>query len=67
MANVAEQAIARSINHREIVTIDYDSDAAGDLSAASDDNVAANGLTEYWGTDGEGNEWRVHMRTEVQS
>lgn len=62
MNTVAANAINRSISHTEIVTIDYDSDAASDLSAASDDSVEANGLTEYWGTDDDGNEWRVHMR-----
>jgi hypothetical protein len=66
MNTVAADAIDRSISHTEIVTIDYDSDAASDLSAASDDSVEANGLTEYWGTDDDGNEWRVHMRDEVR-
>jgi hypothetical protein len=62
MNTVAANAIDRSISHTEIVTIDYDSDAASDLSVECDDNVSANGVTEYWGTNDEGNEWRVHMR-----
>lgn len=62
MSNVADQAIARSISHNEIVTIDYSSEAADMLRSECEDNVDANGLTEYWGTDDDGSEWRVHMR-----
>jgi hypothetical protein len=62
MSNVAEQAIQRSISHTEIVTIDYDAAVAADLAVECDDSVEANEVTEYWGTDADGNEWRVHMR-----
>ena len=65
MNTVAANAIERSISHNEIVTIDYDRDAASDLSVECEDNVSANGMTEYWGTNDEGNEWRVHMRDQA--
>ncbi len=61
-------AIARSISHNEIVTVDYDVTLADMLSAESDDSVvnSAYRVTEYWGTDEDGNEWRVHMRHETE-
>lgn len=58
----ANSLIERSISHHEIVTVDYDATTAEDLTAACDDSVEANGATEYWGTDDDGNEWRVHLR-----
>lgn len=62
MNTVAASAIARSVSQNEIVTIDYDPAAAEDLSAASDGSADGNDVTEYWGTDDDGSEWRVHMR-----
>lgn len=60
----AAQAIARSISHTEIVTIEHDEQAQIDLTAECDDSVEhrrGNVLVrEYWGTDEDGNEWRVH-------
>ena len=58
-------AIARSISHREIVTIPYDADHATDLLVECEDHVDAGSVTEYWGTTDDGAEWRVHMLTEV--
>ncbi len=57
----ADQAIKRSISHNETVTLDYDISLALDLSAACDDNVETASVVEYWGTDDNGNEWRVHL------
>lgn len=67
MSHTAECAIARSISHTEIVTIDYDADAETDLLAACEDSVDAGEVTEYWGTDDEGREWRVHVRRDGAS
>lgn len=66
MNTVAQSAIERSVSHNEIVTIDYDAEAAIDLSLESDDSADGEGVTEYWGTDEAGNEWRVHVRDEVR-
>lgn len=57
----ASQAIARSISHNEIVTLEYDETIAKHLRELSDDWVEANDRIEYWGTD-DGDEWRVHLR-----
>lgn len=60
-ATTADRAIARSISHTEIVTIDYDAATAADLDAMCEGSAEAERGTEYWGiTDGD--EWRVHMR-----
>ena len=58
----AEQAIARSVSHTEIVTLDHDEDALEYLLAVCEDSVEANGLTETWGTTPDGDEWRVHVQ-----
>lgn len=65
MNRVAKTAIDRSESHDEIVTIDHDADAFVDLEAQCDDNVHANGVTEFWANDPESEDkmtWRVHMR-----
>lgn len=64
-------AIARSISHDEIVTVrigaEEDMQAAyealiADRQAEDYDHVdAAATLREVWGSDSEGNEWRVHI------
>lgn len=61
-------AIARSISHQETVFVDHDVTLADMISAESEGSVvnSAYRVTEYWGTDDEGNEWRVHMRHEVE-
>jgi len=60
----AEQAIARSISHTEIVHLPWDRDTHRDLVIESDDSTEANGTIEIWGTS-DGSEWRVHMAAEV--
>ncbi len=66
--SAAERAIARSISHDEIVTIDYHAEASEELQLTCDDWVVntAYGLTEYWGTTDDGNEWRVHIRDKFE-
>lgn len=67
----AADAIARSISHTEIVTLSFDAErnekidamhVKGDLLNASEDWVESGSVTEYWGKDDDGNEWRVHVR-----
>lgn len=58
----AQDAIARSVSHTEIVTLPYDEAVAGQLAVLADDSVEADGTHEYWGTDEDGHEWRVHLR-----
>lgn len=58
------QAIARSISHNEIVTIQYDKQIAEALTVDSEGSVhdAVQRVTDYWGVNDDGNDWRVHMR-----
>ena len=70
-----EGAIAGSISHDEIVTVHVKDIQAGFEALTSDnlawdwDYVDTRGgyadkpLREVWGTDQEGNEWRVHLQT----
>jgi hypothetical protein len=58
----AEQAIARSVSHTQVVTLDYQSHTLNDLVAATRDYVKGNKCWEFWGEDENGNQWRVHMR-----
>lgn len=71
---IVNAAIARSISHNEIVTIDHVRIAQADcsvdrvhdvLTQAADDHVENGDVVEYWGTDDNGHEWRVHVRLEV--
>lgn len=67
MNNVVAKAIRQSVQQNEIVTINfnrvnYDSEIPTDLLVACDDSVENGEVTEYWGTDDDGNEWRVHIR-----
>lgn len=59
--NNATHAIARSISHNEIVTIDATKEDVATLIAECDDHVDAGDVHEYWGTDDDGNTWRVHV------
>lgn len=57
-------AIVQSVSQNEIVTVEHDVTLMDQLSAESDDSVVNRQVTEYWGTDADGNEWRVHVRHE---
>lgn len=62
ISDIAINAIWDSVAHTEIVTID---DAPGlryALLVRCDDNVENEGVAEYWGTDDDGNAWRIHIR-----
>jgi len=57
----ATEAIARSINHNEIVFLEYARTTADELMRRSDDWIVSGTTIEYWGTH-EGDEWRVHLQ-----
>ena len=57
----ADQAIARSVSHNEIVTIQYKPGVEATLCLECDGSVDAGKVHEYWGTDADGYEWRVHV------
>lgn len=56
-------AIARSISHNEIVTMDWTADRELALLAACQDHVDTRDHrgVQFWGSD-ESDEWRVHLR-----
>lgn len=63
----AEQAIAESIARNEIVHVCLSMDEADKLGLVAEDcaeQQTAPRLTEYWGTDDDGNAWRVHDHVE---
>lgn len=64
MTNVAENAITRSISHNEIVTIEWSHEAHEYLLVRCEDHVETGKYDseEFWGTDDDGNDWRVHLR-----
>lgn len=59
----AATAIARSVSHTEIVTVPWTAELEIDLLAACDDSADTTDVQEYWGTDEDGAEWRVHLDT----
>lgn len=69
---IATHLVLESVRTNQIVNHVVDlagGDVAGDLLAElaemADDSVDANdGVTEFWGTDEDGNEWRVHVRVD---
>lgn len=70
MSNITDM-INESIANNKIVTVgwgdyremseDEQTDLLETLSAHCDDNVQGNCRMEYWGTDDEGNHWRIHV------
>lgn len=55
-------AIARSISHTEIVWLDWSAAAQDALRGECEDSVdASDTVQEFWGADGDGAEWRVHL------
>jgi hypothetical protein len=60
-----EQAITRSNEYTEIVTLEYTEARAEELLAVCEDSVDANGTLEAWGDAAEvgmTGEWRVHLK-----
>lgn len=66
-AQLVANAIARSLSHNEIVTIEAGSsrgDIESKLREECDDFSTADVVsdtTEFWGSDCDGDEWRVHV------
>lgn len=61
MTMTAEQAITESITRDRIVIMEYSRDGAEYLSTECTNSVENGPVTEYWGVDEDGNNWRVHM------
>ncbi len=61
MTYSASQAIARSVSHNEIVTLMGDSELELALSIESEDSAESGSIKEFWGTDEDGQSWRVHL------
>lgn len=57
----ATDLIGRSISHNEIAHGKYDAETAWELKSLSDDSVENGDVIEYWGTDDDEAEWRVHL------
>ena len=57
----ATKLIARSISHNEIAHGKWDAETAAELEALAEDSVENGAVIEYWGSDDEGAEWRVHL------
>jgi hypothetical protein len=56
-----ENLIEQSVRTNSIVTISRDAEIEFALSCASEDEQDCILLNEYWGTDENGNEWRIHV------
>lgn len=61
-AQVVTDAIAQSITRDATITLDDAPGLRDELLGRSDDNAQTDGVAEYWGTDDDGNDWRVHVR-----
>ena len=67
MMMTAEQAIAESAAHDKVVRLEWDVFLEWDLLMECEDHGANGGVTEYWGTTDDGNEWRVHLTRESEA
>lgn len=55
-------AISESINYNKIIRL-YDClDLCQELSSLSDGEVETESEYEFWGTDTNGNAWRIHIK-----
>ena len=59
--NAAVELIAASITHTAIAHAAFTPGLAVSLMALSDDSAETENVLECWGTDDEGNAWRVHL------
>lgn len=57
----ATKLIADSISTNSIIHAEWNGELADTLSAESEDYAESADVVEYWGTDDDGNEWRVHL------
>lgn len=62
-----EQAIARSTSHNEIVHLPWSGAAQNRLVVVCEDWVDAGNVREFWGTDDEGDSWRIHLDYDADS
>lgn len=65
MTYAAKNAIARSVAYTEIVTLEDHEAGALDIEylvAECEGDVVGNDVHEFWGTDEDSYEWRVHVK-----
>ena len=62
----AASLIADSIHHDHITHAPATLDLVADLTEACDDSVQNGDTLELWGTNNDGDEWRVHLDGSVQ-
>lgn len=60
--DIALRAIRESLQYTTIVELDDEPGLRLELFMESEDDVENEGIAEYWGTDDEGDGWRVHVR-----
>jgi hypothetical protein len=60
--DVVDDAIRTSTLGWGIVTLAYSTRRAQRLEALSEGSATTHNRVEYWGTDEEGRDWRVHLR-----
>lgn len=69
-STIASRAIAQSAAGNGIISRPYSREVAEELLLASDDHVTNDlghkVVHEYWGTDDDGDAWRVHLIVERQ-
>lgn len=59
--------IQRSIRRQEIVVEPYDADLVEAFSFLADDSARSDTALEFWGTEHDGSEWRVHFRLDADT
>lgn len=57
----ANDLIGQSIEHDEIAHGEWTDALADELAAQSDDWTTNGDVIEFWGSDDDGNDWRVHL------
>lgn len=62
----AEQAIHESIVRNRIVELKDNAEDRRYLARHCDDSVETGQVTEYWGVDDDGNDWRVHIAWRIK-
>lgn len=58
----AKDLIAQSIRYNEITHAPYAPELCDEMLVECEDHVDSNsGVVEFWGTDDDGDTWRVHL------
>lgn len=57
-----DEAISLSQAQNRIIFLDHSAKLIEELRDEADDWVEANDVVEFWGTEEDGGDWRVHVR-----